>query len=146
MHGRTSVQHFTLNLLTWMLAVSFGWPIAAALAAAQVRIHQGARQPSSGKDLEIWANSPQTSLTLYNPDERFLRTDVRWLNVPEGSYLATPQGVADATSVAGCTLKVRSLLAAHGTAHWQLESNIKGDYAFAVTSGALSGLNRTNSP
>lgn len=114
---------------------------ASALAAPEVLVHRGALRPSANNELAIWANSPQTSLSLHNPTGGFLQTNIHWFNVPAGSYLATPQGVADAASHSGGTLMARAILAGHGASHWQLEPNIKGGYGFAVLGGDVGGLN-----
>lgn len=112
-----------------------------AWADPDVLVHGGAQRPGTGNELGIWANSPQTAVSIHNPTGGFLRTNLHWYNVPAGSYLATPQGVADAATHTGGGLVVRSLLAGNGSSNWQLEPNIKGDYGFAVTGGDVKGLN-----
>lgn len=125
------------------VALGFACWLAIALpvwAAPDVLVHGGAHHPVSENELDIWANSPQTAVSIHNPTGGFLRTNLNWHNVPAGSYLATPKGVAEAASQAGGALVVRSLLAGHGSSNWKLEPNIIGDYGFAVTGGDLQGL------
>lgn len=132
-------RHFTLL----MLAVSCGLGLGAPALAAplpQVTVSSGALRAVGEHEVVVWANSPQTSVALRNPSGGFLSTAVRWVNVPVGSYLVTPEGVAEASTRDGNTMQARVTLSGGNTARWRLEPNLKGAYSFAVSGGDVPAI------
>lgn len=115
-------------------------PPALAAPVPQVTVSGGALRTLGDHEVSVWANSPQASLALRNPSGGFLSTAVRWINVPVGSYLVTPQGVAEAATRDGNSMLARVTLSGGSTARWRLESNLKGDYSFAVSGGDVPAL------
>lgn len=118
-------------------APSFAGPLP------QVMVSSGALQTVGEHEVSVWANSPQTALSLRNPSGGFLSTSVRWVNVPVGSYLVTPAGVAEAATRDGNTMQARATLSGGSTAQWRLEPNLKGAYTFAVSGGDVPALAMT---
>lgn len=133
----------TRHLSALVLAASCWLGLVAPVAAApvpQVSVSNGAVRTLGEHEVSIWANSPQTALSLRNPSAGFLSTAVRWINVPVGSYLVTPQGVAEAATRDGNSMLARVTLSGGSTARWRLDPNLKGDYTFAVSGGDLPAL------
>lgn len=127
----------------WLLGALLVVASASAAAGATqpgVVVEQGAVRAIAPREIDVWANSPRASIALLHTGIGFYRTAVRWFNVPVGSYVASPEGVADAASRNGGTLIQNVLVSGHSTARWQLEPNLKGGYAFAVSSGDPAGL------
>ncbi|MBO9542037.1 metallophosphoesterase [bacterium] len=103
-------------------------------------MRDGAQRGTSEQEIGIWANSPQTEVSVRNPAGGFLRATVRWRNVPKGAFLVSPEGVADAPSREGTTLSSRILVAGNSEARWKLDPNLKNDYTFVVSGGDVKGL------
>lgn len=114
----------------------------ARAANPQVTVQGGALRSVTEHEIGIWANSPQAAVTILNASGGFQRTKLRWFNVPVGTYMVSPHGVADAASLQGGSLVAQVVLAGNGTSSWTLDPNLKGGYTFAVTGGDLGGLGR----
>ncbi len=95
--------------------------------------------------ITVWANSPQTVLTLDNPDASFFQAKIQWLNVPTGAFLTTPQGVSDGASRDG-TLSTAISVPGGSQGVWTLDPNLKGNFRFVVTGGGLGGLAKADTP
>lgn len=133
----------TRHLPTLLVAASCWLGLMAPAFAAPVplvTVSSGAVRSRGEHEVSLWSNSPQTSLSLRNPSAGFLSTAVRWINVPVGSYLVTPQGVAEAATRDGNSMLARVTLSGGSTARWRLEPNLKGDYSFAVSGGDVPAL------
>lgn len=115
-------------------------PTALAAPAPKVTVTGGAQRGTTDKEIGIWANSPQTEVSVRNPSGGFLRATVRWRNVPQGAFLVSPEGVADAPSRDGTTLSSRILVAGNSAARWKLDPNLKDDYSFVVSGGEVAAL------
>ncbi|HEY9900083.1 MAG TPA: hypothetical protein V6D00_12960 [Pantanalinema sp.] len=128
-------------LCTGLIAPLVAWT-SPALAAPrpQVSVRDGAQRGTSDQEIGIWANSPQTEVSVRNPAGGFLRATVRWRNVPKGAFLVSPEGVADAPSREGTTLSSRLLVAGNSEARWKLDPNLKDDYSFVVSGGEIAAL------
>lgn len=131
----------------------FSWLLSLVLIAlpayakdTALSIQGGVVQRQQGEQITIWSNSPQTSCTIGNTGREFYHAKLHWKNVPAGSFLVTPQGVADALSRNGGTISSSVSVAGGSKASWQLNSNIKGNYRFVVVSGPSSSaiLKRVN--
>ncbi|HEY9856443.1 MAG TPA: hypothetical protein V6D05_11945 [Stenomitos sp.] len=138
------VRPVSLRSLTSLLlaaACTFGAGLPALAAPLpQVSVSCGALRSLGEHEVAIWANSPQTALTLRNPSGGFLSTATRWVNVPVGSYLVTPSGVAEAATRDGISMQARVTLSGGSTGRWRLDPNLKGAYTFAVSGGDLPAL------
>ncbi len=95
--------------------------------------------------ITVWANSPQATLTLSNPDPSFYQAKIQWLNVPTGAFLTTPQGVSDGASRDG-TLSTSITVPGGSQGVWRLDPNLKGNFRFVVTGGGLGGLEKAEQP
>lgn len=128
-------------LLAALLAAGLG-AVHPALAAPvpQVTVSNGAVRSAGEHEVSVWSNSPQTAVSLRNPSGGFLSTSVRWMNVPAGSFLVTPSGVAEGSSRDGNTMLARVTLSGGSTARWQLDPNLKDTYTFAVSGGDVPAL------
>lgn len=142
--ARRQVRSLPTRPLTSLVLAATAWLglLAPAIAAPapQVTVSGGALRAVSEHEVSVWANSPQAALSLRNPSGGFLSTAVRWINVPVGSYLVTPQGVAEAATRDGNSMLARVTLSGGSTARWRLEPNLKGDYSFAVSGGDVPAL------
>lgn len=133
---------FLLTILCAGLLAPLTTVTAPALAAPkpQVSVQGGAQRGTNDSEIGIWANSPQTEVAVRNPAAGFLRTTVRWRNVPRGAFLVSPEGVADAPSREGTTLSSRVLVPGNSEARWKLDPNLKDDYTFVVSGGEIKAL------
>lgn len=95
--------------------------------------------------ITVWANSPQATLTLSNPEPSFYQAKIQWLNVPTGAFLTTPQGVSDGASRDG-TLSTSITIPGGTQTSWRLDPNLKGNFRFVVTGGGLGGLAKADQP
>jgi hypothetical protein len=102
-----------------------------------VHLHDGARLPDS-TGITVWANSPETRISVHNPGTSVVRTRLHWRNTLQDAYLVTPQGVAEAPGQAGDGLTSDALLGAGSRGEWGLASNARRRYVFSVASGRLS--------
>lgn len=138
------VQARRARRVTSLLLAAACWLGAAAPTLAgplpQVMVSNGAPRTVGEHEVAVWANSPQTALSLRNPSSGFLSTSVRWVNVPVGSYLVTPAGVAEAATRDGNSMQARVTLSGGSTARWRLDPNLKGAYTFAVSGGDVPAL------
>jgi len=131
----------------------FATLLAAATAAAahlgQLRINVtgGTLVEGSTGTVGIWANSPDVRISVVNESQGFYNGQLRWLNVPQGSYLVSGRGVAEGASSSGGSLVASLSLAGGGRSQWRLEPNISKDFRFAVatTKTGLTRLPRTSS-
>ncbi|HEY9765511.1 MAG TPA: hypothetical protein V6C82_04075 [Chroococcales cyanobacterium] len=125
------MKSFWLVILLLLAAPAFA-------SEADLGVQGGVIQRQEGEQITIWANSPQTSYTINNRGREFFHVKVQWRNVPAGSFLVTPQGVADALSRSGGTILSSVSVPGGSRAAWQLNCNIKGDYRFAVVAGVAT--------
>jgi hypothetical protein len=108
---------------------------ASAFAAQNTGIYISGgsfREQHNGQAV-IWSNSPQTQFTIDNRGGNSSKEwRCKWLNIPAGSYLATPQGVVVATSKNGKTLEATLKAEVGETRQWTLNPNIQGNYKVAL--------------
>lgn len=119
----------------WIACCLLGIALPASAQDVRLEVQGGVIQRQEGSEITIWANSPQTSYSIDNQGREFFHAKVQWRNVPAGSFLVTPQGVADALARTGGTISSSVSVPAGSRSAWQLNSNIKGDYRFVVVAG-----------
>lgn len=128
-----------ISLLAALALVTPAAPIVRH-GQLQITVSGGAVTERSGNSVSIWANSPSVRATVVNTSQGFYNGNLRWLNVPAGSYLVSGRGVAEAATSAGGSLVSPLSLAGGGRSDFRLESAIPKDYRFAVASNIKSGL------
>lgn len=129
-----------------LLALVLGLMIASPAAARNIGVEvKGGTAVRQNGVITVWANSPQATLTLNNPEASFYQAKIQWLNVPTGAFLTTPQGVSDGASRDG-TLSTSITVPGGSQGVWTLEPNLKGNFRFVVTGGGLGGLEKAENP
>lgn len=116
-------------------AVLGGVLIAAGADAARLGLdfHGGAWTLKQPDTIQVWANSPQSSIELNNTSPANFQTmNVIWQNLVVGAYLATPEGVVIGSARDRNDLATALTVPPSERQSWGLNSNINGPYRFAV--------------
>ncbi len=130
----------TVISLLAALALALPTPPIVRHGQLQLAVTGGTVYERSGGSIAIWANSPEVRISVVNTAQGFYNGNLRWLNVPAGSYLVSGRGVAEAAASSGGILVSPLSLAGGGRSAWKLESGIPKDYRFAVASSIKGGL------
>jgi 3',5'-cyclic AMP phosphodiesterase CpdA len=116
-------------------AVLAGVTFAGAAQAARLGLdfHGGAWTMKAPDAVQVWANSPQSSIELDNQSPANFQTmNVTWQNLVVGGYLATPEGVVIGSARDRNDLTTPLTVPPRERQSWGLNSNINGPYRFAV--------------
>lgn len=133
-----------------LIAASLGAVLAAAAAAASAdiggvhaEVSRGALETPAPDHMQVWCNSPQTSLTVDNGNHAgFVGLSATWQNLMAGAFVATPEGVVIGSSRDGSALKTSVTVQPRERQRWTLHPNTRDNYRFAVigdTRNAVTG-------
>ncbi len=97
-----------------------------------LRVTGAALSEPGGSRFDVWADSPEATVTVMNHSPGFYHGVLHWHNVPAGSYLESGKRVVEAATATGGNLAASIGLAGGGSRTFELKSNFRQDVTFAV--------------
>ena len=97
-----------------------------------LRVTGAALSESGASRFDVWADSPESAVTVMKHSPGFYHGVLHWHNVPAGSYLESGNRVVEAATSTGGSLAASIGLAGGGSRTFELKSNFRHDVTFAV--------------